>query len=892
MKENFYRTALVQFVANCVLAAGALAQPKPTFYPLELNYAAPATYLIEDVQITGAKSLDKEAIVTILGLGAGDTVQIPGSAIADAMRRLWQQKLFSDVAIHASQVDDHRVILTVSITESPRLLDYSFEGVSKGEQEKLIEKIKLVKGEVVTEGIIKNTQKIIENYWVAEGYLYTTVTITSVPDPVRTAYTCLHIRVDKGEKLSVNAIHFEGNQHVSSDVLKSQMQHIRERPRFTLVKDILKQVLTLQPIRARGVLWHPFSFQKSWSYLQKHVILFPSKFNEAEFAEEKKRIVSYYQSEGFRDAAVIEDKVCRRGDTLLDVWMKVREGKKYYVGAIKWVGNYLYDDCTLNQILKIRTGDVYDPTLLQKRLYRNPEGQDVASLYVDNGYCFFYADPVEVGLRDDKVDLEINIQEGPQASVNKILIEGNKVTHDDVIRRELRTLPGDKFSSANLQRSYRELAQLNIFDPAIDIRPIPNATDKIVDIQYKVKERPKFEAKLGGGWGGKKFMGELSLATNNFSLGNFLKFRPPIGGGQTLGLKAETNGKEYRNYALQFTEPWLGGKKPRHFHLSLNKASEGKRGSVGGNTSLGMRLSWPDDYVVLKGSIAYYRHNYKDYYLLYDEVCNPSGGESNSDKKGGGGVSKSDNRKIGGPTEGILNDLSFDISLERDSTGPSPIYPKEGSRLELHANFTPPWSWLFNKRNKSLSQSEKYRWKEYHQWMLDGSYFFRLLDDLVLNVRGHFGVLGSFPSQSNIGPFSRFYIGGSGFGDRALKGKERISLRGYEEGYITPEDKVSGYQGGVIYDKFVLELRYPMISSHFASAYALVFAEGGNAWAQYEDYDFFSLKRSAGVGFRVYLPFIVGTVVGLDWGYGFDKKKTDKGYNEFDFHFSIGVNLR
>ena len=892
MKKRIYRTALVQFVASCALAVGALAQPTPTFYPIELNYAAPATYLIEDIQITGVKSLDKEAIVTILGLKVGDTVQIPGSAIADAMHRLWQQKLVSDVAIHASQADDHRVILTVSITESPRLLGYSFEGLSKGEQGKLIEKTTLVKGEVVTEELIRNTQKIIENYWVAEGYLYATVTITSVPDPVRTAYTHQHISVNKVKKLSVNTIHFEGNQHVSSDVLRSQMQHIGEKPRFTLVKDMLKQVFTLQPIRAQGVLWRPFSFQKSWNYLRKHVILLPSKFNEAEFEEEKKRVISYYQSEGFRDAAIIEDRVSRRGDALLDVWIKVREGKKYHVGEIKWVGNYLYDDRTLNQVLKISKGAVYDPLLLQKRLGKDPEGQSIASLYVDNGYCFFYADPVEVGLRDDKVDLEINIQEGPQASINKILIEGNRITHDDVIRRELRTLPGDKFNNSNLQRSYRELAQLSIFDPAIDIRPIPNATGKMVDIQYQVKERPKFEARTGGGWGGGRFMGELSLSTNNFSLGNLLKLRPPIGGGQALGLKAETNGKEYRNYVLQFTEPWLGGRKPRHFHLGLNKASEGKRSSIGGNTILGTRLSWPDDYVVLRGSIAYYRHSYQDYFLLYDELYDPSGGKNKADQKGGEGVSKPNNRKIGGPTEGILNDLSCDISLERDSTSPSPIYPTEGSRLELHINLTPPWSRFLNKWSGGLSQSEKYRWKEYHQWMLDGSYFLRLLDDLVLNVRGHFGVLGGFSSQNNIGPFSRFYVGGSGSGDRSLKGKENISLRGYEEGYITPEDKVSGYQGGVIYNKFVLELRYPIISSYFAAAYALVFAEGGNTWAQYKDCDFFSLKRSAGVGFRIYLPFIIGTVVGLDWGYGFDKKKTDKAYNEFDFHFSIGVNLR
>jgi outer membrane protein insertion porin family len=892
MKKNLYRTALVQLVASCVFFAGALAKPTPTFYPLELNYAAPSTYLIKDIQVTGARSLDKAVIVPLLGFKVGDTVQIPGPAIADAIHRLWQQKLVSDVAIHASQIGDHHVILTVSITESSRLLDYSFEGVSKGEQEKLVEKINLVKGNIVTDALIRDTKKIIENYWIAEGYLYTTVTITTVPDPMRAAYVQLHVKIDKGEQLRVDTIHFEGNQRVSSNVLRNQMQHIREKPRFTLVRDILKQVFTLQPIRAQGVLWRPFSFNKSWSYLREHVILLPSKFSADKFVEDKKHIINYYQSEGFRDAAIVEDRVYRQGDALLGVWMKVREGKKYRVGDIKWVGNYLHNDHTLNQILKISTGDVYNPLLLQKRLYNNPEEQDIASLYVDDGYCLFYAYPVEVGLEDDKIDLEINIQEGPQASINKVLIEGNKITHDDVIRRELRILPGDKFSRTKLQRSDRELAQLGIFDPSIDILPIPSADENFVDIKCKVKERPKFEIKLGGGWGSKQFMGDLILATNNFSLGDFLKSRRPIGGGQTLGLKAQTDGKGYRNYELKFTEPWLGGKKPRHFHLSLNKASEGKRGSIGGNTSLGMRLSWLNDYITLRGNLACHRHTYKDYFLLYDQVDKPSEDESVLNNKSKKKISGSKNERKSGPKEGILNDLSLAISLERDSTGPSPIYPREGIKLELNTSFTPPWSWLSGKKNGGGADSEQYRWKEYHQWMLDGSYFLRLLDDLVLNVRGHFGVLGSFSSQSNIGPFSRFYVGGSGVEDRSLKGKEHISLRGYKEGYITLEDKTTGYQGGVIYDKFVLELRYPIISSYFASAYALIFAEGGNAWTQYKDYNPLSLKRSAGVGVRVYLPFVIGTVVGLDWGYGFDKEKTDEKYNEFDFHFSIGVNLR
>jgi outer membrane protein insertion porin family len=863
MRKSSYRLVVVQLVASCLLAVGVVAQAAPAPLPLELNYASPASYLIQDVQVTGHKSIDKEAILTILGFSAGDTVQLPGPVITDAIQRIWAQGLVKDAAIYASRVADHQVVITVSITECARLSAYFFEGIKKREQEKLVEKIALVKGKVVTDELVKNTQEAIKDHYVGEGYLNPIITITAVPDPVGPDLIELRIKVAKGEKVIVNTIHFEGNQNISSSVLRSQTQHLREKPRFTLVKDILKSVCTLRPFRKEGVLWRPFNLQESWHYLQEHVIPFSSNFNQTKFEDDKKRIVSYYQSQGFRDAAIVESAVDKQQDALLNLWMKVEEGRQYRVGDIRWTGNHIHGDRTLQRILNINKGDIYNPLLLQSRLYSNPEGRDIASLYLDDGYFFFQVDPVEMGIEGGNMDLEMRLQEGPQARINKVLIEGNKNTHDYVIRRELRTLPGDKFSRTKLQRSYRELAMLNIFDPAIDIVPIPNFVTKTVDIRYKVKDRPKVEIKFSGGWGG-EFMGVVTLATNNFSLGNLWKSRFPIGGGQAVGLSAETNGKGYNNFAIQFTEPWLGGKKPRQFHLSFNKSSEGNRGSIGGKTGLWTRLTWPDDYVTLKSSLAFYRHDYKEYDLL-----------GNDEKR-----------------TGVLNDISFNLSLERDSTGPSPIYPKEGSRLELRTNFTPPWSWLFGQGRSGPAGSEQYDWKEYHQWMLDGSYFLRLLDDLVLNVRGHFGVLGKFPTQGGVGPFGRFTLGGGAkVGHRTLRGDKHVSLRGYEDDYLTPRNRVTGYKGGVIYDKFVLELRYPIISSHLASAYALVFAEGGNAWTQYKYFSLFALKRSAGVGVRIYLPYIIGATVGLDWGYGFDKRLADKKNNELEFHFSIGMDL-
>lgn len=864
MKKSSHHITLIPIV-SFLLPVFVQAQNLLPVPSLELNYTAPCSYLIEDIQVKGLQTLDKEAVIAFTGLKVGDTVAIPGPATKEAIQRLWKQQLFRDVSIYATPIKEHAVILTVYITENPRLSDYSFQGIKKREQQKLLEKLALVKGKMVTNELIKQTKRIIEDYWIEEQYPYVTVTITSLPDPNKPDHVQLHIKIDKGKRLRINAIYFEGNKYISSDALKSQLQHIREKPRFTLVKEMIKQTLMLQPIRSGGIFWRSPDLEEIMSYLQKHVILFSSRLHPIKMEEDKKQLITYYQSKGFRDAAIVGQAVCQQNDDLLNVWIKIEEGKQYRIGTIKWVGNYLHKDDVLHQILDIKEGDIYNPMLLSKRLYGGPEGKDIASLYTDNGYFFFQAEPVEVGLEEATVALEIHLQEGPQAHIGKILIEGNNLTHEDVIRRELRTLPGDKFSKTKLQRSHRELAQLNIFEPDIEIQAFPSTKDT-VDIKYKVKERPKFEVNLSVGLGGadRNINGAVTLMTNNFSLRNLFRKRAPIGAGQTLGLKGESNFEGYKNLALEFTEPWLGRTKPRQFHLSMNRSTEGKSKSVGGRVSLGTRLTWPDDYLMLRTGIAYYLHSYTDCDLLET-------GETFR--------------------EGTLNDLSFPISLERNSTD-NPIYPREGSKLELSVKFTPPWSWLLaNKLDDSLSGPEKYRHKEYHQWILDSSYFLQLIDDLVLSVRAQLGITGKFPSQKGIGPFERFYLGGDGTALRAIRGKEKISLRGYEDDYFTPKEKDTGYQGGVVYDKFVLELRYPIVSHYIVHLYALVFAEGGNTWAQYKEFSF-GLKRSAGLGFRAYLPIFMANNIGLDFGYGFDKKKNDQSTNKFVIHFSIGANSR
>lgn len=868
MIKSFFRTLLGQLVLAVLFSWSTLAQTAATGNTWEWSYLEPASYLIEDIHVTGTKTLESEALLAIAGLKVGDTVQIPGSAINDAIKRLWKQKLIKDVVIHASKVVDKRIVLTIDITESPRLSAYFFEGIEKSEEKELTEKISLPKGKIVTDRLIKNTQKTLQEHLVSQGYLDAVVSITSLPDPALPDYTQLKISIDKGEKLIINKILIKGNHSISDKVLKVQLQHIKEKPRFTLIKDILKKTLTLQPFRKGGILWRMPTLEETMVYLKHHVIPFSSKFIQPKYEEDKKRLIYYYQTQGYRDATIVEDTVYKQAEGLLNVQLQIEEGKQYWVRDIQWVGNYIYDDDTLNHILGIRPGDIYNPALIQERLFFNPEGKDVASLYMDNGYLFFNAKPVEVRIEKHAVDLEIRIQEEAQAYINKVTIRGNPYTHDYVIRRELKTLPGDKYNRAKVIRSQRELAMLNIFDPAkTSIVPIPNPTDSTVDLIYEVRENPKFKASLSISGGGGKQAPTFAfiLGTNNFSLRNALQGKVPLGDAQTADLKAEFYGSNHQNFALQFIEPWLGGKKPNAFSVALNRSyqqleKKSALGSIGLRISLGTKLKWPDDYFSISNGIDYHRHKYDNYDLL-DNKCKLSG---------------------------VMHDLSISSVIKRNSVD-SPIYPKEGSEIGLHARLTPPYSWFSDKDYGKLGPQKRFKWKEYHQWILDGSYFYKLIGDLVLNMRGHFGLLGGYSSQQGIGPFERFTMGGTGLIDYSLLSRELISLRGYPDEYINPKDPKKGYKGGAIFDKFVLELRYPLVKSSLAYIYALSFAEAGNTWLHYNDWKPLDLKRSVGLGIRAYLPLLSGAL-GIDWGYGFDKEP-DKG-DKLVIHWSFGGNLR
>lgn len=863
MSKKFSRTLLGQCILAVLFSWSTLAQTAGPATTLALNYLAPTSYLIEDIRITGTKTLEPEALLAMLALRAGDIVQIPSSAITDAIKKLWQQKLIHDVAIYASKVADKRIILTIAITERPRLSAYAFEGIKKKEQKELKEKISLAKGKIITDRLIKNTQKTLQEYLVSQGYLDAVVNITSFPDPTLPDYKQVTIHIDKGEKFIINRILLKGNHNLDDKVLKAQLQHIQEKPRFTLVRDILKKALTLQPVRKGGLLWRLPSLEETLVYLKYHVIPFSAKLIQTKYAEDKKRLINYYQTKGYRDATIVADTIHKHKEGLLDVQLQLEEGQQYFIRDIAWVGNYSYHNDTLNQILAIHPGDVYNPALIQERLFVNPAGKDVASLYMDEGYLFFNAEPVEVRIAGNAVDLAIRIQEGPQAYINSVNIQGNTWTHDQVIRRELRTLPGDKFSRAKLIRSQRELIMLNTFDPAkLKITPIPSLTDTTVDLVYEVKESPKFEIRAGasvGGGSSKAF--NATLGINNFSLRNALQGKWPLGEAQTIQLNAEFYGKNHQNLTFQFIEPWLGGKKPQSLSVAINQAfqqheKEGSTSSLGGKIGLGTRLQWPDDYTEIRNSLGFYQHRYKNYDLL-------------------------DNKQ---KLSGVMHDLSLRTSIKRNSTD-DPIYPTKGSEFGLHLQLTPPYAWFSRRDYRKLSTQAKYKWKAYHQWIVDGAYFQKLLGDWIVNIQGHGGILGGYSTQQGVGPFERFAMGGTGLVDYSLLGRELIALRGYAEEYILPQDKKRGYKGGTIFNKVALELRHPLVKAPVAYIYALAFAEAGNTWLNYTDWRPLDLKRSVGFGLRLYLPL---GAIGLDWGYGFDKAPGDK----LEFHWSFGGSIR
>ncbi len=798
-------------------------------------------YEIGGITVSGVKYLDHEVLINLSGLNVGDKVLIPGDEkISDAIKKLWKQGLFSDIEISVEKNIDNNLFLNIYLLERPRLSKYSFSGIRKGEAEDIREMIKLVRGNQVTDNVINNTKNIIRNYFVDKGFFKTEVEIIKEDDTTLVNNVVLKINIDKHEKIKINEIQFAGNKYLSDKKLRRAMKETK---------------------------------QKTWYNIFK-----TSKFVKKQFKDDKEKIIKKYNEYGFRDAVIVSDSVYDFDEKTLNILIKIDEGKKYYFRNITWVGNTKYKSEYLSALLGIKKGDVYNQTLLEESIFMNQDG--VFSKYQDNGYLFSSITPVEVNIENDSIDIEIRIFEGKPARIRNVKIVGNTKTNEHVIRRELKSKPGQLYNRSDIQRSIRELATLGYFDPEkLNLNPTPNPEDGTVDLEYIVEEKPSDQIELSGGWGARMVVGTLGVTFNNFSARNFFHkeaWRPlPAGDGQRLSIRAQSNGKWYQAYNMSFVEPWLGGKKPNSLTISLSHTilSNGQSAKIkdttgtkianpdyqsmkisGAALGLGRRLKWPDDFFTLYNELSYQHYNLNNYQY----------------------------RQVFSFSEGVANNFSFTTIFGRNSVD-QPIYPRRGSSFSISLQITPPYSLLSKKDYTTLSDQEKYKYIEYNKWKFKSSWFTSLAGKLVLSTRAEFGFLGRWSKDYGYSPFEGFNLGGDGLVTYNLQGVETIALRGYSNGSLTPSS------GGNVYDKFTMEIRYPLSLNPNATLYGLAFLEAGKAWTEFYDFNPFSVHRSAGVGVRIFLPMF--GKLGVDWGYGFDEVPGNPSAHKSQFHFIIGQNF-
>jgi outer membrane protein insertion porin family len=805
-----------------------------------LDYANPKQYEIGGITVSGAENLDPNTLISITGLKVGDKITVPGEDLSNALRKLWDQGILGDVGVSAARVEGNQIFLDFYVKERPRMSRFSFSGIKKSQATELRDKIKLIRGKVVTDALLNTTRTAVRKYYLEKGYMNPQIAISQRADSLLSNSVVLDIKVDPGRKVKIEEIVFEGNEAISDAKLKRQMKKTKEKR--------LRNIFT------------------------------GSKFVPSQFEEDKKLVIDHYNSEGFRDAQIVSDSIYALSDNRIGIKLKVDEGNKYYFRDISWTGNYIHKDEVLDQVLGIQSGDTYSRAKLDKNLSGNPNGFDVTTLYMDDGYLFFRVEPVEVLVEGDSIDLEIQIVEGPQANIRNVSVAGNTKTSDHVILRELRTIPGQKFSRTQLIRSQREIAALGYFDPEqIGINPIPNEADGTVDINYTVVEKPNDQITLSGGWGGPfGAVGTVGLILNNFSLRkatSLSEWRPiPSGDGQRLALNIQANGRQYQSYSLSFTEPWLGGRKPNSLTVSLTKnvirdfnyyTREFRGGSMinnGASVNLGRRLAWPDDYFTLMNSLSYFQYKMENF------------GQFGSQLFPGG--------------TGTANNVSFVTNFARNSLDINPQYPKSGSMVGLTVSLTPPYS-LFK-------ETPSREWVEFHKWMFDASWFVNLAGNLVLNTRSHLGFIGSYSKNAQIGPFERFTLGGNGLGGQGnfMVGRDFIGLRGYDDQSLNgqrPGETANQGPGGVAFTKFVTELRYPVTLNPSATVFVLAFAEAGNNFGSYQNYNPFKLYRSVGIGARVFMAAF--GLLGFDYGYGLDTLPGGSG-KRGQFHFMIGQQIR
>lgn len=859
-----------------LLAAGVSAQEtivKPTI--LYTNTAH--KYTIGGINLSGVENYEPAVIIGLSGLSVGDVISVPGDEITNAIKRFWKHGLFEDVSITADSIKGSKIYIGIALKQRPRVSQLNFKGIKKSEREELELKIGIIKGNQITPDIVDRATKIIKNYFDDKGYKNAEVIVHQRPDATGDGRVIVDVEVDKKDKIKVHRIYIEGAGAVPAKKVKYAMKKTREKTRL-------------------DNLWHALFRSK--------------KFTEERYEGDKEKIMSLYSELGYRDARIVKDSVVMYDDSSVDIYLGIEEGNKYYIRSIKWVGNSVFSTAQLDYALRLKAGDVYNQNELENRLFNDEDA--VKNLYYNEGYVFFNVIPTEARIENDSVDLELRMVEGVQATINRVTISGNDRVYEEVVRRELYTLPGSLFSMDALERSYRQIANMGHFDPEkIDPGVVPNPESGTVDVNWKLESKSSDQIELSAGWGQTGIIGKLSLKFTNFSMRNLFRKSAvrrgiiPQGDGQTLTLSAQSNGRYYQSYSVSFYDPWFGRKRPNSFSVSAFMSVQtdvadsyynsafynnyanymygyGNYNSGYGYNNVssyydpdkyikmygfsigwGRRLRWPDDNFTLSAELNYQLYSLKDwqYFLITDGNC---------------------------------NNINLTLSLGR-STVDHPFFPRSGSDFSLVTSLTPPYSVWDGKDYANLAKNansptykdelrEKHKWIEYYKIKFRSKTYTSLTPgkyNLVLMTRADFGILGSY-DRNKKSPFETFYVGGDGMSGYSYNyATDMIALRGYENGSLTPYGRE-----GYAYTRLGLELRFPFMMQNSTTIYGLAFVEGGNSWTEASKFNIFDLKRSAGVGVRVFLQMI--GLIGIDWAYGFDNLFGSSQYGGSHFHFILG----
>ena len=822
----------------------------------EVKFTPGKLYTIDSIQVKGLKSFNEKTVVSYSGLRRGQRVRLPGDKISSIINKLWNLDLFSDINFYATNVTENSITLQIEIEELPTLNEVKINGLKKSKVPTVIKETELEKGKKLSESFLTNTKNYLVNKYKKEGFLNTKVTLRTIPDSTQINVLNMLVNIDRGERVKISSIDFKGNEQFKDWTLAKQLKNTKKK-----------------------------AFYRFWK---------KSKYIPDDFEEDKLNLISFFKEKGYRDARILSDSLIVNNDNTLSLQFNLEEGQRYYFGDIKFIGNGAYSDRQLDIVLGIKKGDPYNGVLLKKRIADDtkPDGNDITNLYQNNGYLFSNINAVEVSAEKDTIDFEIRITEGKIATFNKISVVGNEKTNDHVIFRELRTKPGELYSKDKVVRTVRELGQLGFFDAeqiSPDFKNVdPNAGT--VDIEFGLQESGGSQIELQGGYGGGGFIGTLGLSFNNFSMRNIWdkeSYKPvPSGDGQKLSLRLQAS-QFFNTYSFTFSEPWLGGRQPVQFSTSLSRTNQFRYDFLTGRADksqsfeissitlgLAKRLRVPDDYFTLSQAFTYQHYNLKNYFTRLFTFGN-----------------------------GVSNNLSYTVALSRNNTYTNPIFPTGGSSFVVSAKLTPPYS-LFNDvdyknlgnlpeyqtagadgvlvADQSKIDQERFRFLEYYKLKFSGTWYTRLFDKLILKTQTDFGIIGAYNDERGDIPFERFYLGGDGMANNfAQDGREVIALRGY------PNQSLSSDDGSTVYNKFSLELRYPITLKPSASIYALSFLESGQGFDGIKNFNPFNAKRSAGAGVRIFMPAF--GLLGIDFGYGFDNTNSALNTpNGWETHFIIG----